>query len=70
MTAFGLAMEKTGTAEWLASLVVGALEPMGGVVVLGGFVLLTAILTQPMSERGGGAGGAAHRVEYARSNWD
>jgi di/tricarboxylate transporter len=49
MTAFGLAMEKTGTAEWLASLVVGALEPMGGVVVLGGFVLLTAILTQPMS---------------------
>lgn len=49
MTAFGLAMEKTGTAEWLASLVVTALEPMGGLVVLGGFVLLTVALTQPMS---------------------
>lgn len=49
MTAFGLAMEKTGTAEWLASLVVTALEPMGGVVVLAGFVLLTVALTQPMS---------------------
>lgn len=49
MTAFGLAMEKTGAAEWLASLVVGGLQPFGGVLVLAGFVLLTVILTQPMS---------------------
>lgn len=49
MTAFGLAMERTGAAGWLASLVVGALEPFGAVVILGGFVLLTVFLTQPMS---------------------
>lgn len=49
MTAFGLAMEKTGTAEWLASLIVGGLEPYGSLVILAGFVVLTVILTQPMS---------------------
>lgn len=49
MTAFGLSMEKTGAAAWLANLIVGGLEPLGGVVILAAFVLLTAVLTQPMS---------------------
>lgn len=49
MTAFGVAMEKTHAAEFLASGIVGALEPMGTTVILAGFVLLTVILTQPMS---------------------
>ncbi len=49
MTAFGLAMEKTGAAAWVANLIVGGLEPLGGVFILAGFVVLTVILTQPMS---------------------
>ncbi len=49
MMAFGLAMEKTKAAEWLAGLVVSTLSPLGPIVVLAGFVLLTIALTQPMS---------------------
>jgi len=49
MTAFGLAMERTGAAEWLASVVVWALQPFGPLTILAGFVLLTVLLTQPMS---------------------
>lgn len=49
MTAFGLAMERTGAAEWLASLVVWTLQPLGPLFILAGFVLLTVFLTQPMS---------------------
>lgn len=49
MTAFGTAMEKTGTAEWLAEWVVYALKPMGDLAILGGFFVLTILLTQPMS---------------------
>jgi di/tricarboxylate transporter len=49
MTAFGLAMERTGAAEWLASLVVWALQPLGPLMILAGFALLTVALTQPMS---------------------
>jgi di/tricarboxylate transporter len=49
MTAFGTAMEKTGTAEFLAGHIVGVLEPFGIMAVLGGFVVLTILLTQPMS---------------------
>lgn len=49
MMAFGIAMEKTRTAELIASIIVQTLEPMGSTVILGGFVLLTVILTQPMS---------------------
>ncbi len=41
MTAFpGLAMERTGAPEWLASLVVWALNPLGPLFILAGFVLL------------------------------
>lgn len=49
MTAFGTAMEKTGTAELLAGWVVKGLLPMGELAVLAGFCLLTVFLTQPMS---------------------
>ncbi|MGK0184260.1 MAG: di/tricarboxylate transporter [Verrucomicrobiales bacterium] len=49
MTAFGTAMEKTGAADLLASWVTGALAPLGATGVLAGFILLTVLLTQPMS---------------------
>jgi di/tricarboxylate transporter len=49
MTAFGLAMEKTGTAELLATWMVGYLEPFGIIAIMAGFFLLTILLTQPMS---------------------
>jgi di/tricarboxylate transporter len=49
MTAFGIAMEKTGAAELLARWVVAGLAPYGPMVVLTGFALLTILLTQPMS---------------------
>jgi di/tricarboxylate transporter len=49
MTAFGVAMRKTGAAEYLAGLVVDLAAPLGIYVVLAGFALLTMLLTQPMS---------------------
>lgn len=49
MTAFGTAMEKTGAASYLATLVVQWCEPFGILAILGGFFVLTIILTQPMS---------------------
>jgi di/tricarboxylate transporter len=49
MTAFGAAMEKTGTAGFLAKWIVGLLEPFGLTAILGGFFVLTILLTQPMS---------------------
>lgn len=49
MTAFGTAMDKTGTAQWLAEGIVGMLLPIGITAVLAGFFLLTILLTQPMS---------------------
>ncbi len=49
MTAFGTAMEKTGTAAFLAGHITRILEPFGVMTVLAGFCLLTVILTQPMS---------------------
>jgi di/tricarboxylate transporter len=49
MTAFGTAMDKTGAAEFLAKWIVYGLEPFGVMVILGGFVVLTVVLTQPMS---------------------
>ena len=47
--AFGLAMEKTKAAEWLADIIVTTMSPFGGTVVFAGFVVLTILLTQPMS---------------------
>lgn len=49
MTAFGTAMEKTGAAELLSSLIVSWLAPLGITAVLAGFFFLTIALTQPMS---------------------
>jgi di/tricarboxylate transporter len=49
MTAFGVAMEKTGAAEFLARWIVEGLEPFGIRVILAGLFLLTILLTQPMS---------------------
>jgi di/tricarboxylate transporter len=49
MTAFGTAMEKTGAAELLAGWVISVLAPLGVAAVLAGFLVLTILLTQPMS---------------------
>lgn len=49
MTAFGLAMEKTGSAEFLAAGIVRFLQPFGVPMILLGFFVLTILLTQPMS---------------------
>ena len=49
MTAFGTAMEKTGAASYLAGLVVQWFAPFGILAILGGFFVLTIVLTQPMS---------------------
>lgn len=49
MTALGLAMETTGTAAFLAAHMVAWAAPMGTTAVLGTLVLITLILTQPMS---------------------
>ncbi len=49
MSAFGLAMEKTGASTFLAGLITDLLKPFGNIAILTGFVLLTILLTQPMS---------------------
>ena len=49
MTSFGLAMEKTQAADYLAQLIVDWTLPMGLYFVMGSFVVLTMLLTQPMS---------------------
>jgi hypothetical protein len=42
-------MDKTGAASYLASVVVHWFAPFGILAILGGFFVLTIILTQPMS---------------------
>ncbi|MDX5480966.1 MAG: SLC13 family permease [Hymenobacteraceae bacterium] len=49
MTAFGTAMENSGAADFLAQGIVDLMGPLGKMAVLGGFIVLTVILTQPMS---------------------
>ena len=49
MTAFGTAMEKTGAASYCAGVVVDWFAPFGILGILGGFFVLTILLTQPMS---------------------
>lgn len=49
MTAFGTAMQTSGTAAILAEGVLAALSPLGILAVLAGFFVLTILLTQPMS---------------------
>jgi di/tricarboxylate transporter len=49
MSAFGIAMEKTGASAFVAGWIVNLLQPLGVMAILAGFVLLTVLLTQPMS---------------------
>ena len=49
MLPLGMAMEATGTARYLAELLLGAVGEMGPMAVLGGIYLLAALITQPMS---------------------
>ena len=49
MTAFGTVMQTSGTAAYLAKLIVTAGTPLGVPYILVGFALLTMLLTQPMS---------------------
>ena len=51
MLALGAAMEKTGTAKYLASLIVNWAGQSGPVWLLSGFFVLTVLLTQPMSNQ-------------------
>jgi di/tricarboxylate transporter len=49
MTAFGTVMQTSGTAAYLAKLIVTWGTPLGVPYILVGFAILTMILTQPMS---------------------
>ena len=51
LMALGVAMTKTGAAQLLADFIVRWLSPFGGQALLGGFFLLTVLLTQPMSNQ-------------------
>ncbi|HEX6861941.1 MAG TPA: SLC13 family permease, partial [Thermoanaerobaculia bacterium] len=49
MTSFGLAMQKTGAAEFLAGLIAGWTGGLPVVFLMLAFAVLTILLTQPMS---------------------
>lgn len=49
MTSFGLAMRKTGAAEYLAGLIAGWTGGLPAVFLMLAFAVLTILLTQPMS---------------------
>ena len=49
MTSFGVAMRKTGAAEYLANMIVGWTGDLPVSVLLFAFGVLTILLTQPMS---------------------
>lgn len=51
MIGFGTAMTKTGADQYLADLIKNTLGGYGPYAVLGGFILLTIALTQPMSNQ-------------------
>ncbi|MDQ3135004.1 MAG: SLC13 family permease, partial [Acidobacteriota bacterium] len=51
MISFGVAMEKTGADDYLANMIVRVAGGYGDVAVMGGFILLTIALTQPMSNQ-------------------
>ena len=51
MLALGAAMEQTGTAKYLASLIVDWSSNLSHIWLLGGFFVLTVLLTQPMSNQ-------------------
>lgn len=49
MSSFGLAMEQSGAAFYLAEHIVALSAPFGPVAAMAAFSLLTVVLTQPMS---------------------
>ncbi len=49
MLPLGTAMEVTGTARYIADLLLGALGDFGPIAALGGIYILAALITQPMS---------------------
>ena len=49
MLSLGVAMENTGTAQFLANILLDALGGFGPVGLLAGIYLLSALITQPMS---------------------
>lgn len=51
MLAIGTAMQKTGTAEYLAAQIIGITGGAGPYLLLTGFFILVVILTQPMSNQ-------------------
>ena len=51
MLSLGVAMENTGTAEYLASLIVDYAGGLGGIGLLSAFFVLAVLLTQPMSNQ-------------------
>lgn len=51
MMSFGVAMEQTGTDQYLANLIYENFASYGSMAVLAGFFILTVVLTQPMSNQ-------------------
>jgi di/tricarboxylate transporter len=49
MLPLGTAMQTTGTARYIADLMLGTLGDFGPIAALGGIYLLAALVTQPMS---------------------
>jgi di/tricarboxylate transporter len=49
MLTLGIAMENTGTARFLANLLLGTIGDLGPSALLAGIYLLSALITQPMS---------------------
>lgn len=49
MLPLGLAMETTGAAEFLARVIVDWMAPYGPIAIISGIYILTALMTQPMS---------------------
>lgn len=49
MTSFGLAMQTSGTADYLAAVITDLAMPYGNYAVMSAFILLTMVLTQPLS---------------------
>ena len=49
MLTLGIAMENTGTAKYLSNLLLGTIGDLGPTALLAGIYLLSALITQPMS---------------------
>lgn len=49
MTSFGVAMQTSGTADFLADVITAWAMPWGTYAVMSSFILLTMLLTQPLS---------------------